>query len=122
MQSVRSFEVEVFITEVRGEGHYTTSPVAAHHAAGAVGIIVAHTEIVVPAVLQHHHSVSTESGMSVAHGGDIFRTDIQCFTTPAGYQEIIPGTMIFIEFHLSKSSSSTEASVFPSRYFTMTGV
>ena len=66
MRAVRSLETEILVTEIRSEGHYAPAPVAAHHAAGAVGIVIAHTEVIVSALLKHHQAVSPESGVAVA--------------------------------------------------------
>ena len=66
MRAVRSLEMEILVTEIGSKGHDTPSTVAAHHAAGAVGIVIAHTEVIVSALLKHHQTVRPESGVAVA--------------------------------------------------------
>ena len=66
MRAVRSLETEILVTEICSEGHYAPAPVAAHHTTRAVGIVIAHTEVIVSALLKHHQTVCPESGMAVA--------------------------------------------------------
>ena len=66
MRAVRSLEAESLVTEIRSEGHNAPATVAAHHTAGAVGIVIAHTEVIVSALLKHHQAVRPESSMAVA--------------------------------------------------------
>ena len=108
------------------------SAVAAHHPAGAVGIVVFHPEILVRIVLQDHEPVranpavrSPEAGLAVAQGGDArsVAEGGNILRPPVQDHEIIAGTGIFMQFRhqRNRSSSATEPAVFSSRYLTMTG-
>ena len=73
---------------------------------------------------QNHHPVSPEAGMTVTKRSNPIRGKINAGRPPVSDKEVIARPVVLVESHnyLSKSSSSTDASVLPSRYLTMTGV
>ena len=107
-----------------GKRHDAASAVAAHHPAGAVGIVILHPEIQPLSPFgQDHQAVGAvlraERGDALrrAEGGDILRPPVQDHEVVAG-----PGIqMQLCHRYRSRSSSVTDPAVFSSRYFTMTG-
>ena len=106
-----------------GKRHDAASAVAAHHPAGAVGIVILHPEIQPLSPFgQDHQAVGAvlraERGDALrrAEGGDILRPPVQD-------HEVVAGTGIFMQFRHQRNRSSrvTDPAVFSSRYFTMTG-
>ena len=123
MLTVRRFENKTLITQIGSKRHDTTPAVAAHHSARAIRIIIPHPEIRIRTPLKHHHSIRPDTGMTLAQPRNLPCRKVNVNVPSVSYQKIIPRTVIFIEnHHLNKSSSSTEASVLPSLYFTITGV
>ena len=123
MLTIRRFKDKTLISQVRSKGHDTTPAVAAHHSARAIRVIIPHPEIRIRTPLKHHHSIRPDTGMTLAQPRNLPCRKVNVNGPSVSNQKIIPRSVIFVEsHHLNKSSSSTEASVLPSLYFTMTGV
>ena len=110
---------------IRSESDDATASVAAHHPARTVRIEVHHVEILSGAGFEEHHPVGTETGVAVAQMPyHLFRKG-QMAVPVVGDEKVIAGPVVFaetLEHYLRRDSSSTDAAVFPSRYFTITGV
>ena len=123
MLTIRRFKNKISIAQIGSKRHDTTPAVAAHHSSRAIRVIIPHPEIRIRTPLKHHHSIRPDTGMTITQPRNLPCRKVNVNVPSVSNQKIIPRSVIFVEsHHRNKSSSSTEASVLPSLYFTITGV
>ena len=114
METVGRYEIEIHYAHVRRESHHASAAVAAHHAARTVRVEISHPEVVLRVVFQKHQTVRTHSVAAVAYIRYPQITQLSILkkrkdaailrnssVTVVSDKEVITGTLVFIEFHLS---------------------
>ena len=118
MISVCSLELEALHSPVRRECHDAAASVAAHHAAGPVGVVIHHAEVIPATGLQQHQAVGSDAVAAVAKPCDLLRRQPQRAIAVVCNQEIVSCTLIFIEcHHHSVSLNNLDKSSTPSQIF-----
>ena len=100
MQTVRRFKGKRGIAQPSRECHHATSPVPTHHSTAAIRVVKDHLEVCRPAFFQQHKAIRPKAITTVTQFSNHARSQRIIGSRPViGYQEIVPGTLVFIKTH-----------------------
>ena len=102
MNPIDSAKGELFFADSATDGkpRNTSAAIATHGSFVAVGVEIAHIEIIIAAVAKQEQAVGTHSEMPVAHGFYCCNISFKLISSVVDQNEIVAGAFVFFKVYI----------------------